>query len=69
MMDLGAPEMLPPLRRRRTIGKKPGGLRLDLPLLLLLGLLVGDFSPSSGELFFFFLADLRLACERTCVTV
>ncbi|XP_023188305.1 CUB and sushi domain-containing protein 1 isoform X4 [Xiphophorus maculatus] len=49
MMDLGAPEMLPPLRRRRTIGKKPGGLRLDLPLLLLLGLLVGDFSPSSAD--------------------
>ncbi|XP_027870779.1 CUB and sushi domain-containing protein 1 isoform X2 [Xiphophorus couchianus] len=48
MMDLGAPEMLPPLRRR-TIGKKPGGLRLDLPLLLLLGLLVGDFSPSSAD--------------------
>ncbi|XP_032416301.1 CUB and sushi domain-containing protein 1 isoform X4 [Xiphophorus hellerii] len=49
MMDLGAPEMLPPLRRRRTIGKKSGGLRLDLPLLLLLGLLVGDFSPSSAD--------------------
>ncbi|XP_014861830.1 PREDICTED: CUB and sushi domain-containing protein 1-like, partial [Poecilia mexicana] len=49
MTDLGAPEMLPPLRRRRTIGKKSGGLGLDLPLLLLLGLLVGDFSPSSAD--------------------
>lgn len=48
MPDLGAPEMLL-LMIRRTRAKKTGGPRCDLPLLLLLGLLIGDFSPSKGE--------------------
>lgn len=47
MTDLGAPEML--LMRRRLNVKKTARLRHDLPLLLLLGLLFGDFSPSKGE--------------------
>lgn len=47
MTDLGAPEMLP--MRRRLHAKKIGRLRRDLPLLLLLGLLIGDFSSSKGE--------------------
>lgn len=47
MTDLGAPEML--LVRRRLNVKKTGRLRHDLPLLFLLGLLFGDFSPSKGE--------------------
>lgn len=34
---------------RRLNVKKTGRLRRDLPLLLLLGLLVGDFSSSKGE--------------------
>ncbi|KAM4592287.1 CUB and sushi domain-containing protein 1-like [Odontesthes bonariensis] len=47
MTDMGAPEML--LIRRRLNVKKTGGLRCDLPLLLLLGLLTADFSPSMAE--------------------
>ncbi|XP_029953204.1 CUB and sushi domain-containing protein 1a [Salarias fasciatus] len=47
MTDLGAPEML--LMRRRLNAKKMGRLRRDLPLLLLLGLLIGDFSSSKAE--------------------
>lgn len=52
MTDLGAPETPPP--RRRLNVKKTGALRRDLPLLLLLGLLMGDFFPSSGEFISFF---------------
>lgn len=37
------------LMRRRLNVKKTARLRHDLPLLLLLGLLFGDFSPSKGE--------------------
>uniref|UniRef100_A0AAQ5ZW41 CUB and Sushi multiple domains 1 n=1 Tax=Amphiprion ocellaris TaxID=80972 RepID=A0AAQ5ZW41_AMPOC len=47
MTDLGAPEMQ--LMRRRLNVKKTGRLRRDLPLLLLLGLLIGDFSSSKAE--------------------
>ncbi|KAM7015668.1 CUB and sushi domain-containing protein 1a [Tautogolabrus adspersus] len=47
MTDLGAPEML--LMRRRLNVKTNGRLRRDLPLLLLLGLLFGDFSSSKAE--------------------
>ncbi|KAK2854149.1 hypothetical protein Q5P01_006810 [Channa striata] len=39
---------MPPMRRRMN-AKTTGRLRRDLPLLLLLGLLVGDFSSSKAE--------------------
>ncbi|XP_070827197.1 CUB and sushi domain-containing protein 1a isoform X2 [Chaetodon trifascialis] len=47
MTDLGTPEIL--LMRRRLNVKTTGRLRRDLPLLLLLGLLFGDFSSSKAE--------------------
>uniref|UniRef100_A0A1A8L2Q7 CUB and Sushi multiple domains 1 n=2 Tax=Nothobranchius TaxID=28779 RepID=A0A1A8L2Q7_9TELE len=48
MTDLGAPGLLLVPRRRLNV-KKTGGLRRDLPLLLLLGILVGNFFPSKAE--------------------
>ncbi|XP_030270316.1 CUB and sushi domain-containing protein 1-like isoform X1 [Sparus aurata] len=48
MTDLGAPGLLL-MRRRRLNVKNTGRLRRDLPLLLLLGLLFGDFSSSKAE--------------------
>ncbi|KAF7212586.1 CUB and sushi domain-containing protein 1 isoform X2 [Nothobranchius furzeri] len=48
MTDLGAPGLLL-VPRRRLNAKKTGGLRRDLPLLLLLGILVGNFFPSKAE--------------------
>lgn len=63
MTDLGAPEMLLQMIRGMR-AKKTGGQRCDLPLLLLLGLLIGDFSPSMGE-FGSFSSCARLKPART----
>lgn len=71
MTDLGAPGLLL-MRRRRLNVKNTGRLRRDLPLLLLLGLLFGDFSSSKGEfleVFFFFLDPLSSVCVGVRVRV
>lgn len=66
MTDLGAPEML--LMRRRLNVKQTGRLRHDLPLLFLLGILFGDFSPSKGEFWGFSILSVyvpaRLSARR-----
>lgn len=48
------------MMRRLTV-KKTGRLRCDLSLFLLVGLLIGDFSPSKGEFW------SVCVCVRTCV--
>lgn len=70
MTDLGAPGLLL-MRRRRLNVKNTGRLRRDLPLLLLLGLLFGDFSSSKGEFLevFFFFSILCRPCVLVCVCV
>ena len=66
MTDLGAPGLLL-MRRRRLNVKNTGRLRRDLPLLLLLGLLFGDFSSSKGEfleVFLFLSGPCVCVCAR-----
>lgn len=60
------------LMRRRLNVKKAARLRHDLPLLLLLGLLFGDFSPSKGEFWRFSILSAYVPARLSapvCVSV